>query len=132
MVKKIDTDEDLEKYLQKNDVDILIQEFIDYKNECGILYSRIPGKEKGKITSITLKKFLTITGDGTSTLSDWTVKSEKITGSLSINAKGNSKNSLKKELISSISLLIPVKNIRSDRGQTMDNKIYKTLKAEEF
>lgn len=70
LVKKIDTNEDLERYLQINDVDILIQEFIDYKNECGILYSRIPDEEKGKITSITLKKFLTITGDGTSTLSE--------------------------------------------------------------
>jgi hypothetical protein len=70
LVKKIDTDEDLERYLHKNDVNILIQEFIDYKNECGILYSRIPGQEKGKITSITLKKFLSVTGDGASTLSE--------------------------------------------------------------
>lgn len=69
LVKKIDTPQALKNYIEKFDVDIILQEFIDYKNECGIFYSRIPDEEKGKITSITLKKFLTITGDGTSTIS---------------------------------------------------------------
>jgi len=70
LVQKVSDFETLKTYLQKNDVDVLIQEFIDFKNECGILYARIPGEPKGVITSITLKKFLTITGDGISTLSD--------------------------------------------------------------
>jgi len=70
LVQKIDNFEALKKYFQKNDVAIIIQEFIDYKNECGILYSRVPGESKGAITSVTLKKFLTITGNGTSNLSD--------------------------------------------------------------
>ena len=70
LVQKINDFETLKQYFQKNDVDIVIQEFIDYKNECGILYSRIPGEPQGTITSITLKKFLTITGNGTSNLSD--------------------------------------------------------------
>ena len=70
LVRKIDSLEALEKYLQLNTIDIIIQEFIDYKNECGIFYSRMPDEKKGKITSITLKKFLTITGDGKSTLSE--------------------------------------------------------------
>ncbi len=70
LVKKIDTENQLKDYLQRNDVAILIQEFIGYKNECGIFYSRVPNKKKGEISSITLKKFLTITGDGASTLSE--------------------------------------------------------------
>ena len=77
LVKKIDTFETLKKYLHKNDVDIIVQEFIDFKNECGILYARIPGEPKGTITSITLKKFLTITGDGTSTLSNLILKDQR-------------------------------------------------------
>lgn len=70
LVKKIDNENELKAYLERNDVDIIIQEFIDYKNECGILYSRLPNQKKGEISSITLKKFLTIIGDGTSTLSE--------------------------------------------------------------
>ena len=70
LVKKIDSKVELEIYFQKNNLDIIIQEFIDYNNECGILYYRIPGEKQGKITSITLKKFLTVTGNGTSNLSE--------------------------------------------------------------
>lgn len=69
LVKKINSKDELEIYVKKNNLDIIIQEFIDYKNECGILYYRIPGEKQGKITSITLKKFLTVTGNGKSTLS---------------------------------------------------------------
>ncbi len=70
LVKKIDTQNELEIYLEKNKIDIIIQEFIDYENECGLFYHRIPGEIEGKITSITLKKFLTVTGDGISDLSE--------------------------------------------------------------
>jgi len=76
LVKKIDTKSELEIYLKKNKVDIIIQEFIDYNNECGIFYHRIPGENKGKVTSITLKKFLTVTGNGTTNLSQL-IKADK-------------------------------------------------------
>ena len=49
LVKKIDSKVELEIYFQKNNLDIIIQEFIDYNNECGILYYRIPGEKQGKI-----------------------------------------------------------------------------------
>ncbi len=69
LVKKINSETELKTYLQKNNsIKILIQEYLDYKNECGILYHRLPNNDKGKITSITLKKFLTVIGDGKSTL----------------------------------------------------------------
>ena len=45
----------------------LIQEFIDFPVEMGILIAQIPETNQRKITSITLKKFLTIKGDGKST-----------------------------------------------------------------
>jgi len=68
LVKKIDTLEALASYLKQNNIPTILQEYIDYPQECGIFYHRIPGEETGKITSITLKKFLTVTGDGNSTL----------------------------------------------------------------
>lgn len=69
LVKKLNKDLDLELFLSKyHAIDFIIQEFVAYPNECGILYFRYPDKEMGEITSITLKKYLSVNGDGVSTL----------------------------------------------------------------
>lgn len=69
LVKKLNKVSDLAFFLkQYKDIDFIIQEFISYQNECGILYYRYPDKEKGEITSITLKKYLCVSGDGVSNL----------------------------------------------------------------
>jgi hypothetical protein len=69
LVKKIASKTELSTYLGKyNSIDLLIQEYIDFKNECGIFYHRIPGEKKGKITSLTLKKYITVIGNGKSSL----------------------------------------------------------------
>ncbi len=71
LVKKVDSENELINYLHKNNsVEIIIQEYIAYPKECGIFYYRLPNNDKGKITSITLKKFLSVFGDGKSTLSE--------------------------------------------------------------
>lgn len=71
LVEKINTQNQLKEYINKNtSLDIILQEFITLKKECGIFYYRLPNQEKGKITSITLKKFLTVIGDGVSSLSE--------------------------------------------------------------
>jgi hypothetical protein len=71
LVKKINSELELSSYLTKyNSIDLIIQEFIQYKNECGIFYHKIPNDNKGKITSVTLKKYLTVTGNGQSTISE--------------------------------------------------------------
>lgn len=67
-VEKINSEQDLLKYLQQNETDILIQDFIDHELEFGILYYKVPGEESGNITSIVSKEFLTMVGDGHSTL----------------------------------------------------------------
>ena len=43
--------------------EFLIQEFIDYPQELGILIAKSPDDKSKKITSVTLKKFLTVVGD---------------------------------------------------------------------
>ena len=69
LVKKINSEFELNNYLKKyNSINLIIQEFIDYKNECGIFYYRVPGEKEGVISSVTLKKYLTVLGDGKSTL----------------------------------------------------------------
>jgi hypothetical protein len=55
-------------YVNKSKVDFLLQEFISYKNEAGIFYCRMPGENRGFISGIVEKEFLTVTGDGTSTI----------------------------------------------------------------
>ncbi|MFV0248288.1 MAG: hypothetical protein ACK5H1_04935 [Tenacibaculum sp.] len=60
----------MKKYLQKYLIDIILQEFVELKNECGIFYFRYPTNDKGKISSITLKKFLAVKGDGKSTIKE--------------------------------------------------------------
>ncbi|MDC1162502.1 D-alanine--D-alanine ligase, partial [Tenacibaculum sp.] len=70
LVKKINSKEELSIYLEKYPIEVIIQEFLDYENECGIFYHRAPNNKTGKITSITLKKFLTVEGDGKSTLKE--------------------------------------------------------------
>tara|TARA_R110001583_G_scaffold2879_1_gene19851 strand:- start:816 stop:1868 length:1053 start_codon:yes stop_codon:yes gene_type:complete len=69
LVKKINSKQELIKYLEKYaSLNLIVQEFIEYKNECGVFYYKIPGEKNGVITSITLKKYLTVLGDGKSTL----------------------------------------------------------------
>lgn len=78
LVTKIKNENELSSYIKKyNSINLLIQEFIAYKNECGLLYYRIPGEKKGRITSVTLKKYLTVTGDGNSTLLSLIVNDER-------------------------------------------------------
>ena len=77
LVKKVNSENELKKYLKKYPIDIIIQEFISLKNECGIFYYRLPNEKKGTITSITLKKFSTVIGDGKSTLSELILADER-------------------------------------------------------
>ncbi|WP_372745466.1 D-alanine--D-alanine ligase [Lutibacter sp.] len=69
LVKKIGSIEDLSSYLNKyNSINLIIQEYIEFENECGIFYHRLPSEKSGTITSLTLKKYLTVYGNGKSTL----------------------------------------------------------------
>ena len=76
LVQKIATENELMNYLKKYPIDILIQEFLTEKKECGIFYLRYPDNQSGKITSITLKDFLHIVGDGIHTLEEL-IKADK-------------------------------------------------------
>lgn len=68
-VEKLNNTNDLKNYLAQYAGAFIIQSFITYPIELGILYYRIPGTSQSGITSIVSKEFLSITGDGVSTLS---------------------------------------------------------------
>ncbi len=68
LVTVIQSEEELESFLERYPVDFLLQEFLDYPLEIGVLYYRLPGEDRGTITSMTFKEFLYVEGDGQSTL----------------------------------------------------------------
>jgi hypothetical protein len=69
-VKKLEDENELLEYAGYSKVGFLVQEFISFKNEVGIFYYRYPNNEKGAVSGIVRKEFLTVTGDGTSTVEE--------------------------------------------------------------
>ena len=70
MVERINSEDDIDKYLLKMKFDFIIQELVDLPLEYGIFYMRFPHHEKGVVTSIVMKEMLSVTGDGKSTLQE--------------------------------------------------------------
>lgn len=69
-VKVLKTEEDVIAYTLSALTDFHIQEFIPFPKEAGIFYYRYPGEKKGRISGIVRKEFLTVLGDGVSTIRD--------------------------------------------------------------
>jgi hypothetical protein len=70
MVERINSEDDIDKYLLKMKFDFIIQELIDLPHEYGIFYTRFPHKQKGAVTSVIMKEMLSVTGNGRSTLQE--------------------------------------------------------------
>jgi hypothetical protein len=60
--------EELWQYKKEIGKKFLIQEFCDYPHEVGLFYCRLPGEKRGRITGLTCKHFLTVTGNGRDTI----------------------------------------------------------------
>ncbi|OJJ18022.1 hypothetical protein BKI52_29670 [marine bacterium AO1-C] len=67
-VAKIKNLEDLKTYLAAAKEQIILQEFITHPLEFGIMYYRLPNEDRGHITSVVQKEFLTVCGNGASTV----------------------------------------------------------------
>ncbi|MCY7350625.1 MAG: hypothetical protein LH606_08145 [Cytophagaceae bacterium] len=67
-VEKVANSDELTRQMATIADDFIIQEFVEEPLEFGILYSRLPGEAGGRVTSVTRKEFLAVTGDGTSTI----------------------------------------------------------------
>ncbi|MCB0756509.1 MAG: hypothetical protein KDB98_12995, partial [Flavobacteriales bacterium] len=67
-VKIINAEEELERALGSHPGLKLVQEYADLPMELGVMYSRHPDEENGKITSIVIKDFPKVVGDGKNTL----------------------------------------------------------------
>jgi len=76
-VKLISNEAELNAYLLQSKVPFLIQSYINYTEEVGIFYCKIPGETSGAITGIVGKEFVTITGNGKSTIREILIKNNR-------------------------------------------------------
>jgi D-alanine-D-alanine ligase-like ATP-grasp enzyme len=83
-VQKVNNEAELASYAEQSKVDFLVQEFISFEQEVGIFYYRYPGEEKGHISGIVRKEFLTVTGDGISTIKSLLKKDKRFVLQLSV------------------------------------------------
>ncbi len=68
-VELIRSQEQLLNYHKKSSEPYLLQEYVDLPLELGVFYVRLPSEPKGRVTSVTGKEFLSITGDGRQSIS---------------------------------------------------------------
>lgn len=76
-VEKIESKAALQAFLETTNADFIIQEYVDYPIELGVLYGRQPNEQKGSVRSIVMKRFLTVTGDGKQTVKDLLLKNPR-------------------------------------------------------
>ena len=70
MVEKLENPEQLKNYIKGAYFHFIIQDFISHPLEFAIMYYRYPGEEKGIVNSVTIKEFLSVKGDGKSTIKE--------------------------------------------------------------
>jgi hypothetical protein len=133
-VKKLEDENEVIAYARSSRVDFLIQEFIHLENEVGIFYYRYPGDAKGKISGIVSKEFLTVTGDGVSTIEDLLQQNPRFVLQIRY-LKNTSPGLLKKVLCrGEIHLVVPYGNHARgakfvDATHLVNNKLETTIDA---
>ncbi|HEX6914008.1 MAG TPA: hypothetical protein VF145_02125 [Chitinophagaceae bacterium] len=68
LMRKIKNEAQLEYYHRHVTVDYVIQDMIDLPMEFSVFHIRYPGEEKGMVTGFIAKVYMSVTGDGLSTL----------------------------------------------------------------
>ncbi len=76
-VELIQDEKALKLYHRSTPVDYLIQEYLNYPIELGIFFIRYPDKSKIDVPSIVAKEFLSVIGDGRSTIEELLKKKDR-------------------------------------------------------
>ncbi|HOY96994.1 MAG TPA: hypothetical protein PK509_14710 [Catalimonadaceae bacterium] len=76
-VAKLESFEQLRQYHAAADGPYILQPFITEPVELGVLFVRLPGEKTGNVTSVTGKEFMTVTGDGRSTVEQLMAKNPR-------------------------------------------------------
>lgn len=77
MVSTIRNENELKEYVNNIKENFLLQEIVTSENEAGIFYYRYPNENKGQISGIVTKEFLTVMGDGSSTIEELLKKNKR-------------------------------------------------------
>ena len=77
MVTRIENEMDVEAYLHKMQFNFLVQALVSLPMEFGVFYTRFPDQSKGRVTSVTMKEMLSVSGDGQSTLQELILKKDR-------------------------------------------------------
>jgi len=91
-VKRIENEDQLEKYVCDCPVDFLLQELVDFTIELGVFYVRFPNEVQGRVTSIVRKNFLKVLGDGRHTINQLLKKNERALLTADLESEFLSKN----------------------------------------
>lgn len=86
-VKILRTEQDLQKALDTVHERMLLQVYEDLPMELGVMYSRHRDEQKGKVTSIVVKEFPFVVGDGKSTLLELLLANQRTRFSYRIHIK---------------------------------------------
>ena len=128
------SEKELLGYASRSKVNFLVQEFIPYENEVGIFYYRFPNEEKGHISGIVKKEFLTVVGDGQSTITELLRKDKRSILQLPVLKKsyGNELSTILQ--VGEKRVLVPYGNhVRGakfvDASNLIDNKLTHTIDA---
>jgi hypothetical protein len=68
LFRKIDSFSELQRYHKLMKAEYIIQEFVEYPLEVSVFYYRFPNAANGTITGFVRKEYLSVVGDGKSTL----------------------------------------------------------------
>lgn len=127
-VQKITNVEEWDSYHKASKQNYLIQEFIEFPNEIGLFYYRLPNSENSKISGITIKKFLSVTGNGNDTIEKLLKENPRFAIQIPTLIKSINLNEILKTGESR--LLVPYGN--HNRGtEFLDGKKYITEKMQE-
>lgn len=76
-VRIITCNEEWNNYQKNSTEPFVIQTFIEGGEEYAVLWSKIPGEAKGKISSVCKKEFMTVIGDGINTIESLMANNER-------------------------------------------------------
>jgi hypothetical protein len=76
-VQKLSSMAELEVYIQRVKVPFLLQAYISLPLEFSVFYYRHPASATGQVTSVTLKKLLSVTGNGKDTIGQLLLQNDR-------------------------------------------------------
>lgn len=134
MVKKLENETELLEYVTASKVDFLIQEYIPYQNEVGIFYYRNPNEKNGEISGIVKKEFVSVTGNGTSTVEELLLKNKRYILQLPVLRKTEPGKLTRVLLLNETLVLVPYGNhVRGakflDESFLIDEELTNTIDA---